>query len=138
PHLGSLALGSAAWGVVASWLGVAAALDAAAVLLAASLALALPWNLDVAAVEAPAAEPLPPARLRTAVVAAARPALARPAVLPPVVARSLLPAPAAAVRPRNRDLTGQSLGPYRLEERTREGTLGHVYRAQPAAPHGLP
>jgi Transmembrane secretion effector len=44
--MGSMAPGSAAWGILASRLGLSATLVAAAALLAAGAALALRWRLD--------------------------------------------------------------------------------------------
>jgi MFS family permease len=132
-HMGSLAVGSAVWGVVATRAGLVFALDVAGVLLAATVALAAPWALDAVPAETPAAGPaLAPAPRRPRLVSGGR--SAGPPTPPlPAVARQARPGDVAPAGPRGPDLTGRELGPYRLEERIGGGTLGDVYRARHTA-----
>jgi serine/threonine protein kinase len=99
-------------------------LDVAGVLLAATVALAAPWALDAVPVDPPAAGPRPAPALRPTLPAVSVQVASVQAAGVRAVARVPLALPPSV------DLTGRELGPYRLEERIGEGTLGCVYRAR--------
>ncbi|HXM55171.1 MAG TPA: MFS transporter [Candidatus Dormibacteraeota bacterium] len=106
-YMGSMAVGSAAWGAVADRLGAGPTLAGAAILMVAAAALSLRWRLDLA--DPLAGEPATP-------------------LTPALPAGS--PGPVASLRPRALGVgtvMDRRMGAYRLETAIGEGALGVVY-----------